>query len=153
MSKKSSRAAKNRPNSKTNFVPMVGVLLLLVAVGVFWYVSGGFGKNELVQKETENVGPTPTPIPILQGKEIYQVSQAKDWVGPQIRSVEIVPHDPKIGEKQKIRVTADYDSGVKSVAIKLLSDDKDQQMSLSQVKTEGSTSVWEGEWKVSNSVL
>lgn len=144
-------------NSSLNPIPLlIAIMVFLVSVGWYWYVSGDTSmsqKSEVADENRADVTPRPSSRPILQGKEIYQVSQAEDLVGPQTRSVEINPHDPKVGEKQTLVVTTAYDAGVKSINVKLMSDGDEQEMSLSQVSEEGTLATWKGEWMVTQPVL
>lgn len=107
-------------------------------------------------QETESPKPTasPTPIPILQGKETYSISQSGEVKGPKIHKVEIDPHDPKIGEKQIFKAHIAHNKEVKTATVTVFSDDgKKITYPLSLSSGTALNGIWSGEWETDNTHL
>jgi hypothetical protein len=96
--------------------------------------------------------PKPTPHPILQGKETYSIGQSAD-ARPKIRSAEVEPHDPKVGEIQTIKVRLVDTQPVQSAKITLASDNKTRDLELKLTEGNNLDGKWTVSWTVDDTVL
>ncbi len=107
-------------------------------------------------KKLQKAGPTPTPtiIPLPQGKHEYTVSQGSAATGPKVAKIILDPHDPKVGEKHTIHVTAGKRlSTVESVTITVESDKKKENYPLRLVSGTAELGDWEASWTTEDTHL
>ena len=150
------------------------LLVILLAAGIGYFVWVEYGQElikpppeeelrdiEISKVELASPSPAPkltpkakgTPAPLLQGKETYTISQTAG-VRPRIVLAEIDPHEPKVGENQRIRVRVIDQAPISEVTISLKSDNK--TTNLPPTKLVDGTNLdgtWETSWNINDSIL
>lgn len=165
---------KNFINKGVSSLRLILVILIAAGIGYFLWVEYG---QELIRPPSEeeprdieisrvklpspsptptpNPTPTPkaTPSPLKQGKETYTISQTSG-VRPRIVLAEIDPHEPKVGESQRIKVWVIDQAPILEVTISLRSDNKTTTLPPTRL-VEGTNldGKWETSWNINDSIL
>jgi hypothetical protein len=140
-------------------LPAVAVVLILILVWVLLTQLGVFSVK-IEQPGQDATGqtsmaptPTPTPTELKQGKETYQYSWGQGTTIPKLMSIELDPHDPKVGQTQNVKTKMVHTSPLDSVSIILFSDNKETTYPLSLTEGSNTDGVWSGSWKINDTVL
>lgn len=137
------------------FLSIIFILYLLYPLKKGEITNSG---RKIVVETEKTKGPkataSPTPIPIIQGKETYSISQGGEVKGPKIHRAEIDPHDPQVGQKQTFKASVVHTKEVRSVTVTLYSDDK-KAITYPLALSSGTAinGVWSGEWEVNTTHL
>ena len=109
------------------------------------------GEQTTQTKPVPTVGPTATPTisPLPQGIGEYNVSQGSAATGPYVTKIILDPHDPKVGQEFKIRVTsARKNAAVSKVVVTEVNDQSPTEHTLSLVSGDTNAGEYEGSWKI-----
>lgn len=150
---------------------LLPILVILIVVGAGYFLWTMYGSQlgltppsqetprEIKKPEEKkiSVSPTPTPkgtpSPLKQGKETYTISQTSG-VRPRIVLAEIDPHEPKVGENQRIKVSVIDKAPILEVTISLRSDNKTTTLPPTKL-VEGTNldGKWETSWEINDTIL
>lgn len=141
---------------------LLPVILIIIGIWVFLTRQGfltvkveppvGETQQTTGQSQTAPT-PTPTPTRLKQGKETYIYSWGAGTTIPKLISLELDPHDPKVGETQKLKARMTHTSALASVSIKLYSDNKETTYPLTLVEGTDIDGFWSGSWKIDDTLL
>ncbi len=144
------------------FLPIVLILGVLV-IGVSAIIAHQLGllTVNVEMPKTGNASktialipsPTPTPTSLKQGKEIYIYSWGQGTTVPKLSSIEIDPHDPKVGETQHVTVKYTHPTAIQSVSMQLFSDNKSTTFPMTLSSGSTTDGTWTGSWTIEDSVL
>lgn len=108
---------------------------------------------EKINPPSATPSPRPTPAPILQGKETYSIGQASDAKGPKITQAVFEPHDPAVGQTQKITIKTSHSQPVTAVELVIKSDNKTQTQNLTLASGTAADGSWSASWTVNDTHL
>jgi len=131
---------------------------VLLAAGIYIAVSPDISLKSLFTRlmrgpqeveEQQNIWSayTPTPPPIMGGKQLYRISGG-DINFPLITEVTIDPQDAKKDQDQSVTVKANGPTAIKEVVIVLRLDDENNfEYKLAQSSGTPTNGEWKGNWK------
>lgn len=93
--------------------------------------------------------PTETPIPLPRSKKDFIVSGGSR-PGPKFTQGYLDPYGPLVGDTQKIRVTAYFDTAITSVVAKVSTDNNSVTVPLGLTLGSETFGTWEGSYQVTD---
>jgi hypothetical protein len=140
-------------------LPVLAVALIITLASILLIQLGVFSVK--IEQSDQNapgqtsMAPTPTPTPteLKQGKETYQYSWGQGTTIPKLMSIELDPHDPKVGQTQNVKAKMIHTSPLDSVSVILFSDNKETTYPLSLTEGTNTDGSWSGSWKINDTVL
>lgn len=145
-------------------VTLATILAILIAVAAilgykYWYKPLDLGTQVGSERQVKVTPPTttlaspspqasPSPKPLKQGIETYNISQPGNLLGPKITKLTLNPHDPKVNQSQTITVTFASPDTVTGAKVNFVSDNNSIFLPLTL-----NNQVWSVTHTVSDTVL
>jgi hypothetical protein len=132
------------------YIPIA--ILFFVAVGVNAFV---FFKGPKLFSQMFSLTPTPTPDlrPIKEipsGRQIYNVSNGSNVVGPKMQKIILDPQTPTPQEKQTVTITVKNNSPLTEAMAYIKTDNRELGYPLTLIEGTKTDSTWQGSWKISD---
>jgi hypothetical protein len=146
---------KKSGSTRNNPFGVIALLVLIaVLLGIVYYLLSSMGLLSVQVDMPQSPGnqqaagptPSPTPRPIAQGVQIYNMSHGPLMTGPKISEVKIDPFDPKMGQKQTVTVQIKHGSPITSVKARLDSDNKKTEYVFNKIEGSDTDGTWQGSW-------
>lgn len=152
------KSSKKQASSGQITSAFIAIAVIIGASSFAWYWmqrQGALREESNVQQIGAELTaqPTPTPTKLFHGKDTYIVSRGSQAKGPNISEISLDPLDPAVGATQVVSVKVTYDSPITDVMVKLRTDTKTTNLTLT--RTEGSElgGTWTTTWTVPESYL
>lgn len=128
--------------------PKVKKVFIFATLGVLVILGGllvvkGFSpprRGETLKKSVATLAPTPTPLPIAPGRQVYRIQSDNKTPGPLISEATFDPLDVEKGSTIAVTVKA---KDALSVTVTMIDDSGKNLHELTL-----SNNIWSGSWKV-----
>ena len=140
------------------------IVLIVIAIAATVLIKSGILSLKVTPTQTaqqpsqletplNTQGPTPTPTmtPLPQGLQEYTVGQGAAAKGPYVSKIILDPHDPKINDSMRVRVTSSKrNAQISKVIVTEKNDTGSVDHPLTLVSGTADNGEWEAKWNITN---